>query len=428
MAKYKWDFSKAEQAENLEVTKPEVIAKGVEPLLGHDAAAMIAEGVQEYLRQNGLDKIDRKFLAFPEAHRQADPSTAFCKSDLEDPTPWNELPQSAQQRKRVLFKGFLHNVLFGTPAERSLAAFGDATREVAPLLNVRALSSTPGEGGYLIPPGFIPYLVQDIPRMSVLFPLVREYPTGLAESGTLPTVATNAASSWGSESTEITSTDPTFSAASWTIRRHNAIATLPLELTVSTNPAIVPTVIELIQRAMAEERDRCIAYGNGSGKPTGIYQATGITDVSGITSISWANLNKILYSVDERWHNAPNARWALNQNVLNAISSLLSAVDGQPIFRPAVGDMPGTILGKRYVVSNHLPNTFIGFLDFSQYAWFNRNDMGMATDMGGEYFKKHQMAIKVWERVDGKYISPPTPAGARTKILSGVTSLVTPAT
>lgn len=423
-SKYKWNFSKSEQAENAQLTDPAEIQKGLAPVMGADLSAVVAEGVQEYLKHKGIDAIDRRYLAFPEAQNaNRDPASAFSTRDVTEYSPWQELPPAAQQRRKVLFKAFMRNVLCGTSPDKSLADFGDDVRDVKPLLNARALSSTPGEGGYLIPPGFISYLVRDIPRMSVLFPLVRVWPTGQANSGKLPTVATNAASSWGAESTEISSTDPTFSEAAWAVERHNAFAVIPFEAVNDTSPELVDTVVTLIQEAMAEERDRVIAYGNGSGRPTGIYQSTGITDVSGVTSITWANLNKILYSVDERWHNVPNARWALNQNVLNAISSKLDDY-GQPLFRPAVGDMPGTILGKRYVVSNSLPNNFIGYLDFGHYFWFDRNDMGMAKDSGGKYFEKHQMAIKVWERVDGKFVSPPTKAGARSRLLAGVTSLV----
>lgn len=425
-SKYKWDFSKSEQAENAKLTDPAEIQKGLAPVMGADLSAVVAEGVQEYLKHKGIDAIDRRYLAFPEAQNaNRDPASAFSKRDLEAVASWDELPQAAQIRRRVLFRAFMRNVLCGTSPDVSLADYGDDVRDVKPLLNARALSSTPGEGGYLIPPGFIPYLVRDIPRMSVLFPLVRVWPTGKTDSGRLPTVATNAASSWGSEGIAMSSTDPTFGNATWAVERHNAFATIPFEAVNDTSPELVDTVVTLIQEAMAEERDRVIAYGNGSGRPTGIYQSTSITDVSGVTSITWANLNKILYSVDERWHNVPNARWVLNQNVLNAISSKLDDY-GQPLFRPAVGDMPGTIIGKRYVVTNSLPNTALFFGDLAHYFWFDRQDMGMATDSGGKYFETHTLALKVWERVDGKYISAPTPSMARTKVLAGITSLVTP--
>ncbi len=428
MSKYKWDFSKADQAENAKVTEPAEIQKGLEKGFGPEMASVIAEGVQEYLKQKGVDAIDRRYLAIPEAQGRQPAGMQFSERDVNDATKWEELTPDAQLRRRVLMKAFFRQVLFGTPLDKSLAEHGDSVRDVKPLICVRTMSSAGGsgsEGGYLIPPGFIPYLVRDIPRQSVLFPLVTVYPTGQNNSGRMPTVATNATTSWGSEATAISTGDPAFGNATYTIYRHNTRIVLPLELVNDSNPAILDTVVSLIQQAMAEERDRVIAYGNGSGKPTGIYQSSGLTDVSGVTTISYANLCKILYSVDMRWHDAPNFRWTFNQNVLNACAGLVDST-GQPIWKQGgIGpDNPATLLGKRYVVSNSFPNNYIGAGDVSGYVWFDRGDMGAATDMGGDYFDEHQMALKVWERADGKFINTPTSKFARSRLLAGVTSLV----
>lgn len=429
MSKYNWNFTPAEQQANVEATEPKEVEKSLSPVLGQQIAGVVAEGIEAYFKHKGIDQLDRRHLVFPEAAAaKADPEFRFTQRDLQDATPWGELPDSAKNRRKVLMRAFFRNILFGTSLDKSLEEFGDATREVKPLICVRTLSSgTDSQGGYLIPPGFIPYLVKDIPRMSVLFPLVTVWPTGQNNSGTMPTVATNATSSWGSESTTITTGDPTFGEATYTVRRHNTRAVLPLELVNDTNPAIVDTVVRLIQEAMAQERDHVIAYGTGSGRPTGIYQSSGITDVSGITAVNFANLNKLLFSVDMRWHDDPSFRWVFNQNVLNAAASLVDST-GQPIvkFNDLATGAAATLLGKRFVVSNSFPNTFIGCGRVAGYIWFDRQDMGAAQDMSGAYFDDHQMALKVWERCDGKFVNTPTSQFARSKILAGVTSLVTP--
>jgi HK97 family phage major capsid protein len=428
MKNYSWP-TQADLQVNEELTKPGEVQKSLAPLTGADLAKVIDDAVQLKIKELGIDKIDRRYLAFPEAGaRHADPLMAFSARDLQDgATPWNEIPQESQVRRKILFKAFMRSVLLGKSVDESLGEFSEAAAAIKPLLVTKAFSSAGGsgsEGGYLIPPGFIAYLIRDIPRYSALFPLVTVFPTGQANAGTMPTVATNASSSWGSESTEITATTGAFGEATYTIYRHNSRAVLPLELVNDTNPAILDVVVSLIQQAMAEERDRVIAYGNGSGKPTGIYQSSGITDVSGITAVNFANLNKLLFSVDMRWHDDPSFRWTLNQNVLNVCSSLVDD-QGRPILRDSVGaGLPPTLLGKPFVVSNSFPNTYIGVGVMKGYIWFDRNDMGMATDMGGAYFDAHQMAVKVWERADGKYVNTPTSRFARSKILSGVTSLV----
>ncbi len=55
---------------------------------------------------------------------------------------------------------------------------------------------------------------------------------------------------------------------------------------------------------------------------------------------------------------------------------------------------------------------------------FNRQQLAVeSTTIGADAFEKHLAIIKFYERVDGKYISGPTKMMARTRVLSGVSSL-----
>jgi HK97 family phage major capsid protein len=411
---------------NEKATDAKEIRDAAANVLGDKAGEEIAAKVAEEIRKLGLDKIDRRHLMFPGAETAQRKSALNVRNILDGSTPVKHWDAERTADVDAGLRAFFHKVLLNKPIASSLE-----DRGLVDDIVVRTLSSSDSEGGYLIPPGYIPYLTADLPKIAKLLPLVTTFPTGGAPSGEMPTVATNATVAWGSENTAIGAGDPVFGTATYAVNRMNVFCDMPRELVNDTNPRIVDTIIGLFRQAMADELDRCIAYGNGSGKPTGIYQATTITDVSGVTSLSstsaagYLNLIKIMHSVDQRYHSDPSCRWVFNQNVLAMIESILDG-QNQPVFRPGIGEMPSTVLGKPFVVHNGLPNTFIGFGALRYYYLFDHGDMGMeSTTTGGDSFKKHQVLIKFWQRLDGKYVSPAHKPFARSKILANVTALGT---
>ena len=61
------------------------------------------------------------------------------------------------------------------------------------------------------------------------------------------------------------------------------------------------------------------------------------------------------------------------------------------------------ILGRPYSIQDDLPDSVIFFGDLSHYLWFDREQMIIeSTSTGGNTFAKHQVAVKVIERCDGK--------------------------
>lgn len=424
--KYDWPvLTEAEKAKNLELTDPGQIGKAVDSLMGGAGAfeRAVQDAVEKQIKAMGMTLADRRYLQFPEAGR--DGGTLFTARDVDgqDNERWSDLSPDSQRRKRILVKAWFKRVLFGRDAVKLLADHGQCDEVVARTL----AGQTDSAGGYLIPPGFIPYLVKDVPRLSVLFPLVTVMPTGQNDAGTMPSVATNVTTSWGTENTAMSSGDPVLGQVTYTINRHNAFCEMPRELVNDSNPSIIDTLVDLFNAAVAEERDRVIAHGSGSGRPQGLYYSTTITDVSGITAVSYDNLLKLKYSLDQRWWGDPSTRWVFNQNVMQAISALKDD-NGLPLIRDSlmVGQLP-TLLGLPMAISNSCRDTFIGLGALRNYVWFDRQDMGFEwSDTAGDSFKKHQRYFKLWERCDGKFAQTPTSSFVRSKALTGITALVTP--
>lgn len=395
----------------LSLTDPDKLREQLRGLMGDTIATVMREQLADSIRELGLDKIDRRHLVFPEANGRAG---VLSVNDLQDRTPWSELPGEVRGRRRRMMEAWFRRALFDVPLGQSL---GDGLEE--PL--VRALSTTDGEGGYLIPPGFIAEVTRDIPKLSQVFPYVRRIPV-VSNTGEMPKVSTNASVSWGSDNTDIDEGDPAFDTTTYAINRLNAFVMLSREVASDSNPDIVAVVTELFQEALASEIDRVIAVGSGNGQPLGLYSASGITNVT-VTTLDYDSLVNLKESVDQRYHADPSFRWVFNQNVKAA---LMKVVDerGLPIWQAPTARDPGLILGLPYSIEHHCPNNFVFVGALRNYIWFDRQTFAVErTTEGGTAFRKHQLHIKFYGRFDGKYVAGPTNPAARSRVVEGVQSL-----
>lgn len=349
----------------------------------------------------GDPSANRKYLRFPEIGdtQGADVARAL----LGDKNP-------AADTRRQLVAQFIRAVAIAPPGMAATFAKDDVVK--------RVLSTTDSAGGYTIPPGFVADLIRDAERPASLYSLVRKIPVGQT-SGSVPRVLSNASVAWGTENVAIDEGDPAFAETTYTVERLSSIAKLSRELVDDSGVDIVSVVGQLFGEAIAAERDRVIAIGNGTGKPLGIYSASGITDVN-VTALSFENLLALKYSVDSRYHSRPAFRWTFNSSVLRSCMQLRTDT-GAPIFADAIAGEPPKILGVPFVITESFPNNYVGIGDLSYYLWFNRQGMVLERSAdAGEVFQKNQVWLRVVERVDGKPSLPPTVPMARTRVLAGV--------
>ncbi len=343
----------------------DTLAKELSSKMGDRIGPMIAEAVDEKIKEMGLDRVDRKYGIFPGVA--------------------DDLGVAPAERARL----FLKSAILHT----------DPRDEVVR----KALSeSTDSAGGYLVPSEYRAELIKRLPEISELYPFVRKVPVG-SDSGEYPKLSTDVSITWGrAENEDIGESDPVFTQLSWTVRNMSAITYMSRELVSDSNPGIVQTITDLFTEAVAAERDKVIAIGNASNsQPEGIYSASGLSSVAVDGSLTYAKIVEIRYALARKYQR--NAHWVMNSTNLQQITALVDN-NGQPIIRDALvaGETP-RILGKPFAVEDDLPSTHILYGDLSQYLWFDREQMVIeSTSTGGDTFKKHQLAIKVLERCDGK--------------------------
>ena len=343
----------------------DVLAKELSGKMGDRLGPMIAEAVDGKVKELGLDRVDRKHGMFSGAAEERSLS-------------------AADRAQRFLKSAILHT----DPGDEAVK---------------KALSeATDSAGGYLVPTEYRAELIKRVPELSELFPHVRHVPVA-GDSGEYPKLSTDVSITWGrSENADLTETDPVFTQLTWTVRNMSAITYMSRELMSDANPNIVQTITGLFSEAVAAERDKVIAIGNASNsQPEGIYSASGLSSVAVSGSLTYAKLVELKYALARKYQRG--ARWVMNSTNLQRITALTDD-NGQPIVRDALvaGETP-RILGKPFSIQDDLPSTHLLFGDLTQYLWFDREQLVIeSTTSGGDTFKKHQVAIKVVERCDGK--------------------------
>ena len=354
------------EKENLMELDLDKLAAELSTRMGAQIGPAVTELVQEKLHELGLTKVDRKHGMFPGVADGDRPAIT-----------------KAERARAFLRSAILHTAPSDEVVRKALSEGSDTA------------------GGYLVPSEYRAELIRRLPELSELFPHVRKVPV-IGDSGEYPKLDSDVTITWGrSENAALTETDPSFTHLQWTVRNMSAITYLSRELVSDANPNIVETITALFSEAVAAERDKMIAIGDGSSQPQGIYSAAGVSSVAVGGALTYAKLVELKFELSRKYHR--NARWVLNSTNLQRITSITDD-NSLPIFRDALvaGESP-RILGKEYAVQDDLPDSVIFFGALSHYLWFDREQMVIeSTTTGGDTFKKHQVAVKVVERCDGK--------------------------
>lgn len=162
-------------------------------------------------------------------------------------------------------------------------------------------------------------------------------------------------------------------------------------------------------RAFAQEEDKVFMTGADTTQPKGLRAETLSGESQAGATLVADDLIALYYSLPVQYRN--RATWIMHNDAIAAIRTLKYAADSRYVWTDGLENATPTILGRPVIEQNDIPTnlgvgtneTEIFFGDLSFYLIGDREEMGVeSTTVGAGAFKKHQVAFKAWERIDGR--------------------------
>ena len=267
------------------------------------------------------------------------------------------------------------------------------------------------EGGYLVPDEFEQTLVQSLSAENVVRSLAHVITTA-SGSHKIPIVATKGTAAWVDEEGTIPEGDDAF--GQQLIGAHKVATMIKVSEELLNDSAfdLEDYFRTEFARRIGNKEEEAFLTGDGSGKPTGIFNATGggqlgVTAASA-TAITADELIDLFYSLNSAYRK--NAVWLLNDSTMKNIRKLKDS-NGQYLWQPALHDGGfDTLLGKRIYTSPYAPELAAGqktvaFGDFNYY-WIG-DRLGITFKRLNERFAETgQIGFIASKRLDGKLILP----------------------
>ena len=225
----------------------------------------------------------------------------------------------------------------------------------------------------------------------------------------IPVAASKGEAAWIDEEGAFTESDDTFSQVSIGAYKVGTMIKVSDELLNDSAFHLEAYISKEFGRRIGFKEEEAFFIGDGTGKPTGIFNVTGGAADGTTTStanISFEDVMDLFYSVKSPYRK--KAVWVLNDTTVKALRKLKDN-NGNYIWQPSIqAGQPDMILNRPYHTSAYVPEMEAGkkvmaFGDFSYY-WI--------ADRQGRSFKRlnelfaatGQVGFLASQRVDGKLI------------------------
>ena len=268
---------------------------------------------------------------------------------------------------------------------------------------------TDSEGGYLVPDEFERTLVEALQEENIFRQLATVITTSSGDRK-IPVVATKGTASWVDEEGAIPESDDAFGQVSIGAYKLATMIKVSEELLNDSVFNLEQYIAKEFGRRIGAKEEEAFFVGDGTGKPTGIFNTTGGAGV-GITTASASAITideimDLFYSLKSPYRK--NAVFVTNDATVKSIRKLKDG-NGQYLWQPSVtAGQPDTILNRPMKTSTNVPviaaaAKTIAFGDFSYYWVADRQ--GRAFQRLNElYAATGQVGFKATQRVDGKLI------------------------
>ena len=298
----------------------------------------------------------------------------------------------------------------GRASSEYKAAFWKAMRNKSGFEVQNALQvGTDSEGGYLVPDEFERTLVEALQEENIFRQLAKIITTSSGDRK-IPVVASKGSASWVDEEGVIPESDDAFGQVVIGAYKLATMIKISEELLNDSIFNLEQYIAREFARRIGAKEEEAFFVGNGTGKPTGVFNATGgaalgVTAASS-TAIAMDELLDLYHSLKTTYRN--NAVFVTNDSTVKAIRKLKDG-SGQYLWQPSVrlGE-PDTLLNRPIKTSVYVPEIVAGakavaFGDFSYYWIADRQ--GRSFQRLNELFAATgQVGFKATQRVDGKLI------------------------
>ena len=154
------------------------------------------------------------------------------------------------------------------------------------------------------------------------------------------------------------------------------------------------------------KEEEAFLIGDGTGKPTGIFQTVTEGATSSGATITFDDVMDLYHSLKSPYRK--NAVWILNDSTVKALRKLKDN-NGNYIWQPSVqAGVPDMILNRPYFTSSFVPTIdtskkVLAFGDFSYY-WIADRQGRSFKRLNELYAESGQVGFLASQRVDGKLI------------------------
>ena len=267
------------------------------------------------------------------------------------------------------------------------------------------------DGGYLVPDTYEKHLVEALHDEMVIRRLAHVFTTA-SGSHKIPVVATHGTASWVEENGDIPESDETFAQKFLDAHKLTALIKVSEELLNDSAFDLEDYFRREFARRISNAEEIAFLTGDGSGKPTGLFDATnggevGLTTASA-TAITADEIITLYHSLRAPYRQ--KAVWLLNDTTVAAIRKLKDQ-NNQYMWQPGLKEgAPDTLLGRPVYTSTAVPSIEAGakvmaFGDLSYY-WIGDREGITFRRLNELYAAKGQVGFLATKRVDAKLMLP----------------------
>ena len=275
-----------------------------------------------------------------------------------------------------------------------LQAFRTNFRQISNTLT----EGTAADGGYLVPVEYDERLIEKLKAENIF----RQLATTVTTSGQykINIATSDAAAAWIDEGDPLQFSDPHFGQIILDAHKLHVAVKVSEELLYDNAFNLENYIIEQFGKALANAEEDAFLNGNGSGKPTGIFDATdGGTAAVSTAAIKADDIVDLVYALKRPYRK--NACFIMNDALVASVRKLKD-LNQAYIWQPAmVAGEPDKLLGYDVYTSAYAPNDKIAFGDFSYYQIGDRGIRSF-KQLNELFAGNGLIGFVAKERVDGK--------------------------